>query len=298
MGELLAGSNNPNVGVILFHGRGSDRNGDVVRHLRKSLNTDGYTTLSIDNPIPVGGTSSANYKANESTIETRVYSYFNAAVDSLVASNSNIDTIIVGGWSLGSRFALATAAASEQGLININPNVTLAGLLSLSTRTTLGDTAPTTPSDINIFDTVSNLGLISSLPVLDLYGDLDSKSASSAADRINGYFGGALNYTQLALGCPDFNNTGSFARNNGAAVAYSEQTCHQLRNAYSTESDANNKTNPSVVLRGDSNAPLESAVSSWAATNVPITTVPIPSAVWLFGSGLLGLVGLARRKEQ
>ena len=27
-----------------------------------------------------------------------------------------------------------------------------------------------------------------------------------------------------------------------------------------------------------------------------ITTVPVPAAVWLFGSGLLGLVGVARRK--
>ena len=28
-----------------------------------------------------------------------------------------------------------------------------------------------------------------------------------------------------------------------------------------------------------------------------LTTVPIPGAVWLFGSGLLGLVGMARRKK-
>lgn len=34
--------------------------------------------------------------------------------------------------------------------------------------------------------------------------------------------------------------------------------------------------------------------TSITATNV--SAVPIPSAVWLFGSGLLGLVGLARRK--
>ena len=27
-----------------------------------------------------------------------------------------------------------------------------------------------------------------------------------------------------------------------------------------------------------------------------ITPVPVPAAVWLFGSGLLGLVGIARRK--
>jgi len=27
-----------------------------------------------------------------------------------------------------------------------------------------------------------------------------------------------------------------------------------------------------------------------------ITAVPVPAAVWLFGSGLIGLVGVARRK--
>lgn len=35
-----------------------------------------------------------------------------------------------------------------------------------------------------------------------------------------------------------------------------------------------------------------------ATTSVPAPAVPVPAAVWLFGSGLLGLVGLARRKEQ
>jgi hypothetical protein len=28
-----------------------------------------------------------------------------------------------------------------------------------------------------------------------------------------------------------------------------------------------------------------------------VTTVPVPAAVWLFGSGLLGLVGMVRRKK-
>lgn len=31
-------------------------------------------------------------------------------------------------------------------------------------------------------------------------------------------------------------------------------------------------------------------------TTVEITAVPVPAAVWLFGSGLLGLAGIARRK--
>ena len=86
-GLLLEGSSNPNVGVIFFHGRlGQTPNGDVVRHLRQSLNADGYTTLSIDNPVPSSGASISSYSSDESAIESRVYSYFNAAVDSLVAS--------------------------------------------------------------------------------------------------------------------------------------------------------------------------------------------------------------------
>jgi hypothetical protein len=28
-----------------------------------------------------------------------------------------------------------------------------------------------------------------------------------------------------------------------------------------------------------------------------VSTVPVPAAAWLFGSGLLGLVGVARRKK-
>ena len=31
--------------------------------------------------------------------------------------------------------------------------------------------------------------------------------------------------------------------------------------------------------------------------NIVVSTVPIPPAIWLFGSGLLGLVGMARRKK-
>jgi len=36
--------------------------------------------------------------------------------------------------------------------------------------------------------------------------------------------------------------------------------------------------------------------ATWQVTTLPLTPVPVPAAVWLFGSGLLGLVGVARRK--
>lgn len=35
---------------------------------------------------------------------------------------------------------------------------------------------------------------------------------------------------------------------------------------------------------------------AWAVRNGDVTAVPLPAAVWLFGSGLLGLAGLARRR--
>lgn len=35
-----------------------------------------------------------------------------------------------------------------------------------------------------------------------------------------------------------------------------------------------------------------------SATNVPLNDVPVPAAIWLFGSALLGLAGMGRRKSQ
>lgn len=35
-----------------------------------------------------------------------------------------------------------------------------------------------------------------------------------------------------------------------------------------------------------------------ALDNVVVSTIPVPAAAWLFGSGLIGLIGVARRKSQ
>lgn len=37
--------------------------------------------------------------------------------------------------------------------------------------------------------------------------------------------------------------------------------------------------------------------SLYASGGQPLSAVPVPAAIWLFGSGLLGLVGIARRKQ-
>ncbi len=38
--------------------------------------------------------------------------------------------------------------------------------------------------------------------------------------------------------------------------------------------------------------------SAWAVQSGDVGAIPVPAAVWLFGSGLLGLIGVARSKRQ
>ena len=64
-----------------------------------------------------------------------------------------------------------------------------------------------------------------------------------------------------------------------------------------------NLTNrPQSATMDSANLQRYSATSDWheavlGSALVRISAVPVPAAVWLFGSGLLGLVGLARRKK-
>jgi len=49
---------------------------------------------------------------------------------------------------------------------------------------------------------------------------------------------------------------------------------------------------------GDQGIPSEtSSFYGWAVQLGDVSAVPVPAAVWLFGSGLLGLIGIARRKK-
>lgn len=47
---------------------------------------------------------------------------------------------------------------------------------------------------------------------------------------------------------------------------------------------------------GDTNIHFEGDYS-WAVQSGDVSAVPVPAAVWLFGSGLIGLVGFARSKK-
>ena len=56
-----------------------------------------------------------------------------------------------------------------------------------------------------------------------------------------------------------------------------------------------NSSSPWVFrfLNGNRNA----SNYAWAVRSGDVSAVPVPAAVWLFGSGLTGLIGVARRKK-
>jgi hypothetical protein len=51
-----------------------------------------------------------------------------------------------------------------------------------------------------------------------------------------------------------------------------------------------------LILVPDATTPANGALF-WDDASLEVSAVPVPAAVWLFGSGLLGLVGVARRRK-
>ena len=51
------------------------------------------------------------------------------------------------------------------------------------------------------------------------------------------------------------------------------------------------------ISTGDFNGIYEPSAGGQMQIGVRVSEVPVPAAVWLFGSGLLGLIGVARRKK-
>lgn len=249
-GLLLESTANSNVGVVLLHGRNGNADGVVVSELRNSINTLGYTTLSIDEPVPAAGTGFSKYVDDvngANTVFPELYARVRTAVNEL--ATRGIDEVVLLGFSLGGRMASAHVA---RGQVDELPIIGMIGIGMYG-------------NSIDPLNAALTLDEIS-VPVLDIFGDNDTSAVSTAAARLSAYnSGNGTNYTQTMIECID---------------PLTNCVPHNF-----------------FGYRGAGNPVLETEVNNWLSLNAPVSAVPVPAAVWLFGSGLIGLLGFARRKS-
>lgn len=248
-GLLLEGADSPNVGIVFMHGRGGNPNSAVVRQLRYSLNNAGYTTLSIENPIPLDANGSgvatdfsdyvADVTSGRNTVFPEMHGRVQASLDHF--SSLGVDQVVIAGFSLGSRFATEFVARGQQ-----PGGMTVAGLLGVGMYGTSID-------PYNIAFTIDELNV----PVLDIFGHVDMNAVNTADARRLAYGGNAADYTQVVLTCPE-----DIVGNN----------CHKL----------------SGGLKGTDDSPLETTVRNWMQTVAPLS-VPEPATWMLMMLGLMGI---------
>lgn len=189
-GLLLEGSGNPNVGVILLHGRGFTPDGPVVGELRVSLNALGYTTLSIQEAIPAGGSSPfSNYEDDvngPNYVFPETFARIRTAINELEARS--VEQVVIIGHSLGSRFGNAYVA---RGQIDELPVI---GLIGIGMQ----------GNSIDPLNQTLTLDEVQ-VAVLDLFGDADDAPVlNNAAARLNAYLSlptPGPSYTQIIGEC-------------------------------------------------------------------------------------------------
>jgi len=128
------------------------------------------------------------------------------------------------------------------------------------------------------------------------------QNGTAASVAAGGRLGVTSNTTTCGIfSCKDASvfNVGGFADTGGANVAWTGGTTVALGDTVGWGSD----TDLSVSFENDLSANTlnvgEKAqiAKKFGAIGLVVNPVPVPAAVWLFGSGLLGLAGIARRKK-
>jgi hypothetical protein len=99
----------------------------------------------------------------------------------------------------------------------------------------------------------------------------------------NGNWDGVLQYTTSLGGTGDFILDSSNSFNTLFIDNFDQSFTLSLQDPLGLATPGNNGIGASFIVSG--------------TIALAPTTVPVPAAVWLFGSGLLGLIGIARRKN-
>jgi dienelactone hydrolase len=172
-------------GIVLLHGRNGNPDGVVVGKLRRLLSDEGYTTLSLQNPVPRTGDEFADY-VRDLEGDKFVFPEAAARVDAALAAlrERGIATVALAGFSMGARMFCAYLARVPR------PSLHIAGLVALSA----GVNGPGPLDCRNSLDRVA-------LPVLDISGAADKDVAGSAEQRQAAYERGrGAGFTRQVLG--------------------------------------------------------------------------------------------------
>lgn len=193
------------------------------------------------------------------------------------AASANAAPISTGGvFTMRSGGGFDTSAGIGGGLVNVDPSI--AGFVD-QTAGTWG-VASTTPFFGNVW-TASNGQLVSAPGTYNL---------NTATDALT------------SVGSCTVANDGNICFNVGAGqiagtidFAWSVSSGIRVVNVWNING---NGSLTAAAVPGMENGPFPgfNAAFDLTAPNL-VTAVPVPAAVWLFGSGLLGLVGIARRKK-
>lgn len=193
------------------------------------------------------------------------FSVTNSLLQSFIAGSANQSALI---WNLG--------GLSNSGL---GPNA--------GTLTTNGDAGAT----INT-TTIDGNALTSAMMFAANYGDLNSgfftaanpNAAISSASGPTGFLGGSWGY----------NFGGSFSFNNTVAGFGSDQLMSFIALGTVDVTDLGGQAVSTTYANGKWHVDAATGTVSY----VGLSAVPVPAAVWLFSSGLLGLVGISRRRKK
>jgi len=104
----------------------------------------------------------------------------------------------------------------------------------------------------------------------------------------------------------DFGSTGAISIGEPVTWGYTSTILVQGANTFpsfhlspfarvqTSKGEAEFRTTLSIDVSNDANPHLR---GSWLIRNTAVSTVPVPAAIWLFGSGLIGLAGIARHRS-
>ena len=218
-----------------------------------------------------------------------------AALISTLSSFDNIGSLIAGDQSNTTSHDWATASAFHVG----NNNISVEGMTA-----TFGDTNYMTSRylEIGVYESLGTHGI--DLEPGTLLGTFDTSTIYSSDSEFSINLTAHSSFELLAntdyllvwnaqSGAPYLGTkrrgTPDQMINNGVAGFFTGEIL------YSTSAGSSGSWY-SKNQYGFDYASINGSISAVSVSAAPAPTVPVPAAAWLFGSGLFGLIGLARRK--